>query len=860
MKILPVVMAGLMTLMVVGACDRVSNDPEVLVAEARQALQQHEVVSGMIALRRALENDPEHVAGRLLMAEYFLEMNQAENADIQLQRVAFDARGDDYYRHKARALAWLERYDDVLALPPHEFSDPAAAMVFHRHRVDAQIAGGQLSAAHDLIEAQRGRGAGEDWLCVRHASLELAKGELDNARKRLLACEAVAAHDSDYWIQRASVEQFLRLFAYALDSLQKAAAIEQRPNHLTRNRVHAGMSQAILHIRFDNLHSAREELRRIGSTTLPVMWHYVNALQAFRAGDHDLANRELMELFRINPEYYLGLVLMQRVKYELGQRNQAREFVTRVVTAEFGFTGQDYTRHDLQMALARAFLSHRDLDQALRELTQLGDGSIDTLLLREQIRAAQAGVPMGAGELRAIERAHRDYTDQKKVLRAYLSANHHDDAERLFRELLKSPRLDEDLIDLRARYLVQQDRLTDAERFISAHIARYPRSLTRHRVEVIGLTRGIDAAIDYLRRDAPTTREYQLLLADLQIRNGEFAQALAVLQRLEREDRANTQLAARTAELALRTGDHGLAVEKYGLLVDSAAQDAQLLVNLARAQQLADDHVGARRNLELALLLQEDNTAALRFLLETELARNGSRPMELLERYGARLRDPVDMVVLRGWLHERQGQAQEARQVYEAALRDDPLNRKLLPRLVALRQQGEDVAEINRWLRQLGSSTGDDYPLLLLADLHTRERDYAQANAVYVELLARQQDNPVALNNVAWSYYQLGDLDQALTYSQQAIEALPANPAIMDTRGWLLVQSGEVQQGLGYLRKAQWGMPTSRTIAWHLAAALVRDGQRSEGRQRLERLLKDPEPFAERDDAEALLREVTGRV
>lgn len=857
LRLLCIVLLAL-AMLTTAACDRLSNDPDVLVEEARLALQQQEPERGLILLKKAVELRPEHDATRMLLAEYYLELNQAENADIQLQRIPARVQDDNYFALRARALAWLERYDEIIGLTPPDFTDQEARLDFNRYRIDALIATGRMSAAQALIDERRLAGDAEDWVCVREASLGFANSELDKAWQRLLACEEAAAGDSDYWILRSSVEQFQRLFAYAVSSLHRAVALEQRPAYLTRNRVHAGMNLAVLHIRLGNFRTAREELRKIGPTTFPVMWHYVNAQLAIQAGDHERANSELVNLFRINPDYPLGIALMQQVKYRLGQTAQAREFVNKGVTAQLEFSRREFSRQELHLALARAFTSHEDHEQALRELAQVESASVDLLLFREQVSARQDGRPLALERLRALESAHREFAEQKRLLRFYLTANIPDDAERLFRALLPSPRADGELIELRARTLLQEGRLQEAGRFIDSQMANHAALLIRHKAEHIGRTRGIDAAIEYLRREAPRGREFSLMLAELEARAGDPGAALEVLRRLERAEGDDPGLMLRVAEMAMRAGQHRLAAERYRQVLARVPHEAALFVNLARAELALDEHAAARRHMAQALMVQEDHVGALRLWLAFEVERDGGAALALLDEYAPNLRDKEDAVVLRGWLHEQLQKPREAEAIYEAALRENPLSRKILPRQVALREQAGGIEAVDAWLRQTAATHNDDYPLLLLAEFHSRQQDHQRASDLYQELLSRQDDNPVVLNNIAWSLYQLGDLAQAVAYAGRAVERLPGNASILDTYGWLLVQSGDTREGLGHLRDAYWRLAGNRTVGWHLAAALARDGQRAEARRQLERLLKDPEDFPERAAADALLKELTG--
>ena len=122
----------------------------------------------------------------------------------------------------------------------------------------------------------------------------------------------------------------------------------------------------------------------------------------------------------------------------------------------------------------------------------------------------------------------------------------------------------------------------------------------------------------------------------------------------------------------------------------------------------------------------------------------------------------------------------------------------------------------------------------------------------YQTVLETDPRNVVALNNLAWLYYQRGD-ERFLGLAKEAYDLMPQRPEVMDTYGWLLVESGQVERGLELINRAHEAAPANRDIGYHRAAALHRAGDRSRARRLLEDLLADGAAFSERDAAKALL-------
>ncbi len=78
----------------------------------------------------------------------------------------------------------------------------------------------------------------------------------------------------------------------------------------------------------------------------------------------------------------------------------------------------------------------------------------------------------------------------------------------------------------------------------------------------------------------------------------------------------------------------------------------------------------------------------------------------------------------------------------------------------------------------------------------------------------------------------------------------------MDTLGWTLVEQGKIPRGLELLQKASEKAPESTLIRLHWAATLAKAGDAARARKELADLLAKNPKFPEREDAQALLRQL----
>jgi len=125
--------------------------------------------------------------------------------------------------------------------------------------------------------------------------------------------------------------------------------------------------------------------------------------------------------------------------------------------------------------------------------------------------------------------------------------------------------------------------------------------------------------------------------------------------------------------------------------------------------------------------------------------------------------------------------------------------------------------------------------------------------AVFEDVLKREPGNPVALNNLAWTYQQEKD-PRALATAQLALKASNNSPAVMDTVGWMMVEQGDTKGGLPLLQKAASLAPNALEIRYHLAVAMNKSGDKAGARKELTEVLSQNKPFGQIDDARALLK------
>jgi len=99
--------------------------------------------------------------------------------------------------------------------------------------------------------------------------------------------------------------------------------------------------------------------------------------------------------------------------------------------------------------------------------------------------------------------------------------------------------------------------------------------------------------------------------------------------------------------------------------------------------------------------------------------------------------------------------------------------------------------------------------------------DKSEAKKWYEKVIELSPNMAVALNNLAWMYYEDKD-KRALSLAKKAADLAPESPEVLDTYGWILVETGDVKMGLNVLEKAASLKPDNLDIQDHLSKAKTR--------------------------------------
>jgi tetratricopeptide (TPR) repeat protein len=174
--------------------------------------------------------------------------------------------------------------------------------------------------------------------------------------------------------------------------------------------------------------------------------------------------------------------------------------------------------------------------------------------------------------------------------------------------------------------------------------------------------------------------------------------------------------------------------------------------------------------------------------------------------------------------------------------------------------QGDNRKAEESFLRAMELSPENVAPYLSLAQLYTRNREYAKAIPVYEKVLARQPDHWAAANDLAFLLCEGDasgkDLDRALNLAERARRLRPEEGTVLDTMGWIYHRKGDFQKAVDLLQRVQAKAPDSPIANYHLGMALAGAGKREQAREMLRKSLAAKVDFPGREDARKALEKL----
>jgi Flp pilus assembly protein TadD len=125
-----------------------------------------------------------------------------------------------------------------------------------------------------------------------------------------------------------------------------------------------------------------------------------------------------------------------------------------------------------------------------------------------------------------------------------------------------------------------------------------------------------------------------------------------------------------------------------------------------------------------------------------------------------------------------------------------------------------------------------------LAILLENSGNHAEARKLYQESISKNQNDPEALNNLAYLLAETGgNLDEALTLATRAKQKLPNLLEISDTIGWIYLKKNLADSAIDIFKELTAKAPENATYHYHYAMAFMQKGDPVNARKQCEAAL-----------------------
>ena len=512
--------------------------------------------------------------------------------------------------------------------------------------------------------------------------------------------------------------------------------------------------------------------------------------------------------------------------------------------------------------LAAALLRSGETEQALEMLERASlasDGPVDAdlALAAAHLSEGRYQRALEVGE-RLLEKAPGNASAYNIVATALVGLNQFDEARRVFAEGLETNPGDPPLaMNLSTLELMQGDPKAAMEALRAIQARNPGHADSAMRLSQLAFQSGDREEGLYWLRHATEHRPDEpgphVLLARLQLGTGDLRAALTTLDQAIEHHREHLQINVTRAEALERLGEPAQAASVLERLAEAHPDVAELHFRLARNRATLDDPSGSIAALRDALAADSDHIPA-RVALVRQLSLAGAldEARALFQRLEEAHGDRADVRAQAGWFAAESGDFAAAATQYGRALKEEQRRIWVTEAYAVQRRAGrwdEAIGTLRTWLEQ---NPGDAEVRHLLGTALLLTDRTEEAKDLYREHLSVHEDDPAALNNLAWLLRE-EDTAQALTYARRAHALAPDHPAILDTLGIVLLFTGAVDEAVAHLRAALAAMPEAPGIAYHLALAYEAQGERDEAVRLLRTVLDRHDNFPQREAAEALL-------
>lgn len=365
-------------------------------------------------------------------------------------------------------------------------------------------------------------------------------------------------------------------------------------------------------------------------------------------------------------------------------------------------------------------------------------------------------------------------------------------------------------------------------------------------------------ALEPVLKLKPVDAEAHTMAAQIAASAGDFDQAGKSLDIVFKADPGYGPAHELAAHIALARHRNDEAQSHLEALIKAQPNNAAAMIGLANLYasqgRVQDAAAILERARKAAPKDPEPLIASAQFALFTKHADEAAGYIKGLEPL---IPDTVSLLSLKGQLAMAQDRPKDAVTLLQSALAKQPVAEvmvQLHQAMIAAGQAAEADKKLDAWI---AAHPADPRLQLYAADSLARRGDFAAASRHYREIVDKDPNNLVALNDLAQTLQAQHD-PGAVEVAEKAYKLKPDSPVTENTLGGILMANGNAERGLGLLRDAASHAPKNPEVRFDYARALAVNGDKAKAKSELEALLALKQPFRNEAAAREMLKSLSG--
>lgn len=481
----------------------------------------------------------------------------------------------------------------------------------------------------------------------------------------------------------------------------------------------------------------------------------------------------------------------------------------------------------------------KQLPKSAQAAEGIGDFYVATKMTDRALAAYQAG----------LSNNPQDLTLEQRVEEVYLTTGKADSAAKLDEEMLKQAPTDVTARVDQGRVLIEQSKYSDAVTTLQKVATDNPNVAMAHYYLAVAYLKNSDLSsanseLQQTLRFAPSLPIALTALVNLNFELQKYSVAQLYAQELVQKVPGDPRSHLLLGQVLLKMGQVKQAGDEFASAQKLAPNEPAVLERLAALDVAENKFPEAEQEFQTAMRAAPSNVLFLRdYVAFLFLQKQQAKATTAATAFVTQNPNDTDG-------HLLLGQIDMAAKNYPAALSETQKAEQLSPQTrdaylqmgQIYSDQGNNDAAIQAYQQGLAFGPPSAAVDAMIGDIYLHKGDLSNASSQYQKALGINPNLGVAENNLAWIYAEQNqNLDVALGLAQKAKSQDPGVTSFSDTLAWVMFRKGQYAQALPLLKECveKASEPAEKAqYTYHLGMVLIADGQRVEGKQKLQAALQ----------------------